>query len=61
MIKFKCSLVFLCFLFTSLLIQAQIRENTIPKKYLKEFTRFIDEEKKGIDTTNLVVFIGSST
>ncbi|MFZ4724245.1 MAG: GDSL-type esterase/lipase family protein [Paludibacter sp.] len=55
--------VILCCLFVIQLSQlnAQIHENSIPKKYLKEFTRFIDEEKKGIDTTNLVVFIGSST
>lgn len=47
--------------FQSLIVSAQIHESSIPKKYAKEFTRFIEEENKGIDTTNLVVFIGSST
>lgn len=61
MTKLKFGFVFVYFLFISLVNQAQIRENSIPKKYIKEFTRFIDEEKKGIDTINLVVFIGSST
>ncbi len=42
-------------------LNAQILEYKIPKKFEKEFTRFTDEDKKGIDTTNLVVFIGSST
>lgn len=42
-------------------LNAQIPEYRIPKKYEKEFSRFNEENKKGIDTTNLVVFIGSST
>ena len=54
-------LIILFYLFQSFSLNAQIHENSIPKKFVKEFTRFIDEEKNGIDTTNLVVFIGSST
>jgi len=55
------AILFCCIIFQSLHLNAQIQENSIPKKYAKEFTRFFEEEKKGIDTTNLVVFIGSST
>lgn len=42
-------------------ISAQTKPVSKEDKYAKEITQFAQEDKKGIDSTNLVVFIGSST
>lgn len=42
-------------------INAQTKPVSKEDKYAKEITQFAQEDKKGIDCTNLVVFIGSST
>ena len=42
-------------------IKAQTKAVSKEDKYAKEITEFAQADKKGIDSTNLVVFIGSST
>ena len=42
-------------------IKAQTKAISKEDKYAKEIVQFAQEDKKGIDSTNLVVFIGSST
>ena len=42
-------------------INAQAKPTSKEEKYAKEIAQFSQEDKKGIDSTNLVVFIGSST
>ena len=42
-------------------VKAQTKSVSKEVKYAKEIAQFAQEDKKGIDSTNLVVFIGSST
>lgn len=42
-------------------INAQAKPTSKEEKYAKEIAQFSQEDKKSIDSTNLVVFIGSST
>jgi lysophospholipase L1-like esterase len=58
--KLKILLILLLF-FNSNFLNAQSKLASKEEKYAEEFTMFANEDKKGIDTTNLVVFIGSST
>ena len=54
--------VFLFFLLIGLQpINAQTKPTSKEDKYAKEITQFAQEDIKGIDSNNLVVFIGSST
>ncbi|MEI8271231.1 MAG: GDSL-type esterase/lipase family protein [Paludibacter sp.] len=55
----KILLFFLIIGFQS--VNAQTKPTSKEDKYANEITQFAREDKKGIDTTNLVVFIGSST
>jgi len=54
------AVLFLCTIGIQQVI-AQEKSKTKEEKYAKELSQFSQEDKKGIDTTNLVVFIGSST
>jgi len=50
-----------CCLFFSFTVNAQVRKPANGKVFMGIFDKFVEEDKKGIDSTNLVLFVGSST